>query len=188
MNLKTSVCMALSLILFFGGIAEAAYDLPKVKVEKKSSNKADSKKEKVIKSDWTEFAKFEERIKTALIQNPDLSPSAPERIGEDKNLVFVAFYKDMAYFLDKYSIKIIGDGDGNRIWEQHIFPIGEKISSKNTRVTVQTFRFENQKIYNSSRRKNELNDVSDAEDRIFLKECFKVGYYYTFKEEVDLNS
>ena len=185
MSLKVSVGAALVFIMAFVGIAEASYDLPKFKIEKERPSK-NPKKENVIKSDWKDFSLFKKKLSDLIAENPELSPSSPERIGNDKNLIFVAFYKDVAYFLDRYSIKIIEDDGQKRVWEQHIFPVGEKISGKNARVTVQTFSFDNQKIYNSSRRKNSLDDLTDAEDKNFLQECFRVGYWYAFKEEVGI--
>lgn len=185
MNFKTSMSVALVVMMSFVGFAEASYDLPKVKVLKERSSK-NPKKEKVIKSDWKDFAQFEEKIKIALEKNSNLPPSAQERIGMDKNLVFVAFYKGYAYFLDRYSIEVIKDEEKEQSWEQHIFPVGEKVHGKNSFVTVQKFCYDGKNIYNSSRRKNDINDVEDAEDKKFLEECFKVGYYYSFKEGVDL--
>ena len=189
MNFKASVSAVLIFMMTLTGAAEASYDLPKIQIEKKISNKKTSvEKEKVLKSDWKDFSQFKEKIETALAENPNLSPSSSERIGNDKNLIFVAFYKNIAFFLDRYSIEVINDDDKFKVWEQHIFTVGEKISGKNSRVTVQKFRFENKKIFNSSKRKNVLDAVKDTEDKKFLEECFKVGYYYAFGEEVDLKN
>lgn len=186
--MKFKVLVSISLvfaILSVNSEVNASYDLPKIKIEKKADTEAKTEKSGYFKSDWIAAEEFEKKIKAILKESKSLPPSSKERIGNDKNLVFVAFYKDMAYFLDIYSIKIIKDNEKERIFEQHIFPVGSKVSSKNARVTVQKFRLEDRKIYNSSRRKNNLENVEDAEDKIFLEECFKVGYYYAFKEEVD---
>lgn len=186
MNFKASASAALTVLILFGGIVEASYDLPKIKIEKKiPADKVDEKQKKVLKGDWYDAKLFEQKIKAILEKNPTLPPSSPERIATDKNLIFIAFYKNYAYFLDKYSIKIIKDSEKEKSWTQHIFPVGEKISSKNSRLTLQKFCFDGENFYNSSRRKNDLKNVTDAEDKLFLEECFKVGYYYAFREEVD---
>ena len=188
MKFKIAVGAMLVFIVALTGFVEAAsYDLPKIKIEKKRTNKSGVEKEKVLKSDWKSFLEFEERLKTLLANEKNLSPSDSRRIGTDKNLVFVAFYKGRAFFLDRYSIEILDDEKGET-WQQHIFPIGEKLSGKSSRVVVQTFHFENKNFYNSSKQKNNLNDIENEEDKKFMLECFKVGYYYTFKKEVDFEN
>lgn len=182
MKLKIALGAILIFVVAFSGVVEASYDLPKIKVEKKHKKTSDTEKEKILKSDWKNFLAFEEEMKNLLAENPNLAPSDSRRVGNDKNLIFVAFYKGRAYFLDKYSIKILKDGE---TWRQHIFPIGEKLSGKSSRITEQTFHVEDEKFYNSSKRKNNLEDAKDAEDKNFLQECLKVGYYFAFKKEVD---
>lgn len=186
MKFKAAVGAMLVFIAAFTGLVEAAaYDLPKIKVEKKRANKSDTEKEKVLKSDWKSFLEFEAKLKTLLANEKNLSPSDSRRIGNDKNLIFVSFYKGRAFFLDRYSIEVIDDEEETKTWRQHIFPIGEKLSGKSSRVVKQTFHLEGKNFYNSSKLKNNLNDIENEEDKNFMRECFKVGYYYTFGKEVD---
>lgn len=184
MNFKIFLSVLLVLAVTLTGVSEAAYDLPKIKIEKKHSTKS-VKKEKVIKSDWENLSKFKEKMKKLSEDGRELPASSSERAAVDSNLIFVAFYNGEAYFLDKYSIKVINEEKPGQTWEQHIFPLGEKISGKNSRSTSQKFHFENQKFYNSSGSKNSLDEIENIEDKTFLRECFRVGYYYAFREEVN---
>ena len=184
MKFKIAVSAILVFLVTLTGVVEAAYDLPKIKVEKENKHKHKSKvkKEKIIKSDWKNFSEFENELKNLVAENPNLSPDDSRRVGNDKNLIFVAFYKGRAFFLDKYSIEIVDNDEQIKTWEQHIFPIGAKISGKNSRVVEQTFHTENGKFYNSSKCKNDLDEIADEEDKIFMVECFKVGYHYAFEK------
>lgn len=181
MKFRVAVSIVLVFLVTLSGVVEAAYDLPKIKTEKKQKSKSKVKKEKVLKSDWKSFLEFEKELKNIVDKNPNLSPSDSRRIGNDKNLIFVAFYKGRAFFLDKYSIEILDNEGQVKTWKQHIFPINEKLSGKNSRVVSQTFHTENEKNYNSSKCKNDLNEITDVEDKKFMEECFKVGYYHAFE-------
>ena len=130
MNFKTSVSAALVCLMSLVGVTEASYDLPKIKIEKKKTSESNS--EKGLKGDWYDVELFEQKMKLLLEKNPDLPPSSPERLATDKNLVFIAFYKDYAYFLDRYSIKLVKNSEQERSWTQYIFPIGSKVSGKNS--------------------------------------------------------
>ena len=118
-----------------------------------------------------------------LAANENLSVAAPERISEDKNLIFVGIYKDNFYFLDKYSIQVKKNSAAEKSWQQHIFSIGAKISSENSSATIQKFYTYGKNIFNSSKSKNNLAEIENSENQKFLQECFKVGYYYAFGEE-----
>ena len=183
MNFKIFIgAIFVGLIFFTNNFAEA-YDLPKIKTEKISSKKVEPKKKNFFKSDWNKFKIFEQKMKSLLAENENLSASAQERIYHDKNLIFVAVYKNHLYFLDRYSIKIKKNSPDNRTWTQKIFPVGEKVLPDNLKATEQTFHTDGEKFYNSSRAKNNLSEIEDEEDKIFLQECFKVGYFYAFGEE-----
>ena len=110
--------------------------------------------------------------------------SSKERINRDKNLVFVAFYKGNAYFLDRYSIKVSQNTADQKSWQHHIFPISKKLSAQNSKFTKQKFSVQDGEFYNSLKKKDKISDIEDEDDRNFLAECFKVGYYYAFKEEI----
>ena len=43
------------------------------------------------------------------------------------------------------------------------------------------------KIFNSSKAKDALADLTNDADKTFLRECFKVGYYFAFGEEATGN-
>lgn len=182
MKFKIFVSVFLILTIISAGLVEAAYDLPKIKIEK---SKSTAVKKSVLKSDWKDFRQFENKIKLVLAEEKNLSPASPARIFRDKNLVFIGFYKDTAYFLDKYSIKILANDERSKIWKQHIFPVGMQVSSKNSRMTVQTFRIEDGKFYNSAKLKKSFEDIENAGDKNFLSECLKVGCYCAFDEIVD---
>ena len=158
-----------------------AYDLPKIKVEKKVV----AEKKKIFASDWKSSKLFEERLKTSVDKN--LSPASPERVSYDKNRVFIAFYKGYAYFLDKYSVQVKTDEINGRSWTQKIFPIGQNVSPKNSRATEQKFYFDGENYYNSLNKNSAIDALIDDDDKTFLKECFKVGYYFAFGEELNEN-
>ena len=174
-------------LIFFTGTA-AAYDLPKIKIEKpkKNSKTVQEDKKNVFRSDWKSFEIFSQNLKSALEKNGNIPASAKERISVDKNLVFVGFYKGNLYFLDRYSIEIKKNFDAEKSWRQMIFSVGEKISPQNTRATLQKFYTDGENIFNSTKAKNNIAEVENLEDRNFLQECFKVGYYYAFNEEFNL--
>ena len=174
-------------LIFFTNFAEsqAADNLPKIKIEKPkkiSAKKIQDDDKKIFKSDWESHKLFEEKIKH-LLEEGELSASSSERIAADKNLIFVGIYKGNFYFLDRYSIEIKKNSETEKSWSQKIFPVGEKIYSKNLTATVQKFSTDTKKFFNSAKFKNELDEIENLEDRNFLRECFKVGCYYAFGEE-----
>lgn len=176
---KLSVAALLATFLLYGGAAQA-YDLPKLKPDKKVADTAQPKKGSVLKSDWSAAELMEQRLRARLADGAQLSPDDPLRAASDPNYVFVAFRNDAPYFLDKYSIKIRKNTDGAQVWEQKIFPITKKFSPQNTKATHQTFCLTDGKFYNSTQAKDALSDLADEADRKFLAECFKVGYYFAF--------
>lgn len=178
--MKALISVALAGVIFFTGTAQA-YDLPKIRVDKKIAEKQFKNS-----SDWSGAEKFEQKLKLLLAENGTIPASSKERINRDKNLVFVAFYKGNAYFLDRYSIKITNNDSDKKSWRQHIFPIGKKISAKNSKFTQQKFCLQGGEFYNSLKKRNSILKVADDEDKNFLAECFKVGYYYAFKKEIDV--
>ena len=97
MNFKIFLSVLLVLAVTLTGVSEAAYDLPKIKVEKKHSTKS-VKKEKVIKSDWENLSKFKEKMKKLSEDGRELPASSSERAAVDSNLIFVAFYNGDIYF------------------------------------------------------------------------------------------
>ena len=159
-----------------------AYDLPKIRVDKKVT--ADSKKPMFI-SDWTETNRFTAHLKELLKENKDLSVASPERTSYDKNRVFIAFYRGNAYFLDKYSVQIDKESKDEKSWKQKIFPIGQNVSPKNAQSTDQSFYFDGENFYNSLKKNNPIAAMTDADDREFMNECFRVGYYFAFGEELE---
>ena len=173
--------IALIGFIFLTGTAYA-YDLPKIRTDKPTAEQ-----KTVSISDWTGAELFEQKLKSLLAENKNLPASSKERINRDKNLVFVAFYKGNAYFLDKYSVKIDKNNSDKQSWKQHIFPIGKGISAQNSKYTEQNFCLQDGAFYNSLRKRNDISEIADDEDRNFLQECFKVGYYYAFNKEIDLN-
>ena len=180
MHLKNFVGAILVGLIFFTGTA-TAYDLPKIKVEKQSSKKIQEDKKSFFKSDWKSLELFRQKIELVLATDKNFPADAKERILTDKNLVFIAIYKGEMYFLDRYSIKVKKNTDTEKSWQQRIFPIGKKIPSKNTQATLQTFYTDGENFFNSARKKNNLDEIEDVEDKDFLTECFKVGYYYAFE-------
>ncbi len=171
-------------LIFFSGTA-AAYDLPKIKIEKQSAKKVQADKKKFFKSDWQSFELFEQKVKLAFATDGTLSASAKERIAADKNLIFVGIYEGNLYFLDRYSIEVKKNSAAEKSWRQRIFPIGKNISSKNTKATLQTFYTDGRKFFNAAKSKNNLDEIENPADKKFLQECFKVGYYYSFGEEIN---
>ena len=183
---KFSAAALIATLLTCGGAAQA-YDLPKLKPDKKVADTAQPKKGSVLKSDWTAAELHEQRLRALVADGAELSPDDPARAAADPNYVFVAFRNDAPYFLDKYSIKIRKNVDGTQVWEQKIFPITKKFSPKNTKATHQTFCLTDGKFYNSNQAKDALSDLTDEADRKFLAECFKVGYYFSFGRVAQLN-
>ena len=172
-------CAVLTGFIFFAGTAQA-YDLPKIYP---ANETADTQRK--IKMDWSHIEKFEHEIKILLAENENLPASSPARIGDDPNLIFVAFYKGNAYYLDKYSIKIEKKSSTRLSWSQRIFPIGHQVSPKTAKATAQNFCYDKNQTYNSLGRRDKISAVPDETDRKFLAECFKVGYYYAFGREID---
>lgn len=190
---KTLLTVALTGSIFFASTTAFAYDLPKFlpdkkKVETKTEAKTETKSNSMAASDWTGAELFEQKIKSLLAENENLPASSKERINRDKNLVFVAFYNGKAYFLDRYSIKIKKNTAEIKSWKQHIFPIGKGISPQNSAATQQRFSLQNETFYNSLSKKDEISAAPTDEDKKFLAECFKVGYYYAFKKEIDVSN
>ena len=182
---KTLLIAALTGSIFFASTA-SAYDLPKFLPDKKkveTKTKTETEATPKTTSDWTGAELFEQKIKSLLAENENLPASSKERINRDKNLVFVAFYNGKAYFLDRYSIKIKKNSDTEKSWQQRIFPIGRNISSENTKATLQTFYTDGKNFFNAS-----ISAAPNDEDKKFLAECFKVGYYYAFKKEIDVSN
>jgi hypothetical protein len=173
---KTLLGTALLGVVLFTSTSEA-YDLPKIYPDK------EAKITPISVSDWTSEEIFEQKIKSLLAKNENLPASSKERINKDKNLIFVAFYKGNAYFLDKYSIEVKKNTSDKKSWKQHIFPIGKGISPNNSKYTMQRFCLQDGEIYNSLRRNDKISKIENIEDKKFLEECFKVGYYYAFKNE-----
>ncbi|MCR5834618.1 MAG: hypothetical protein K6G55_08235 [Selenomonadaceae bacterium] len=180
--LKMFLAAALLVTLtIFGSIAQA-YDLPKFKPDKKvTKTVAVPKKGPVLKSDWESADLYEQKIRTRLATGEPLPPDAPERIIADPNYIFIAFYNDAPYFLDKYSLKVKQDSEDMQVWEQRIFPITKKYSPANATATVQTFCLADGIFYNSGKKKNALAEAKNEADKIFLEECFKVGYHFAFE-------
>ena len=176
-----TVAIALLLGFVVAGTVEA-YDLPKIKVSKKSTV---GENVPMFKSDWTEMTRFETKLKEILADNKKLPAASPERVSYDKNRVFIAFYKGSAYFLDKYSVEVKSDSRGKRSWTQRIFPIGKNVTPKNSVATEQNFFFDGRNFFNATSATNPISKVDNAEDKAFLQECFRVGYYFAFGEELD---
>lgn len=182
---KISAALLISFMVTSG--AAQAYDLPKFKPDKKVSSSVKQKKGSVLKSDWKSAELFEQKIKERLASGEKLSPADPARISTDPNYVFIAFYNDAPYFLDKYSIKIKKNSEGMQVWEQKIFPISKNYSPKNATAIQQKFCLTGGKFFNSTKAKDALSEVANESDRIFLEECFKVGYYFAFAEDAQSN-
>ncbi len=180
--MKTLISTALIGFIFFTGTAQA-YDLPKIREDKPTT-----KKKYTNVSDWTSAENFEQKLKILLAENENLPASSPERINRDKNLIFIGFYKGNAYFLDRYSIKVVKNDSDKKSWRQHIFPISSKLSAQNSKYTQQKFCLQDGEFYNSLKNKDKISEVEDDADKKFLAECFKVGYYYAFKKEIDVSN
>lgn len=185
--LKRISAVVLLMILLASSSLAQAYDLPKIKPDKKITTNVETKKGPVLKSDWESADEFEQKMRSLLTGGEQLAPDDPARVPWDPNYVFVAFYNDAPYFLDKYSIKIKQNDDGAQVWEQKIFPITKKMSPQNSKATNQKFCLANGKFYNSTKTKDALSDLKVEADRIFLEECFKVGYRFAFGHEVNSN-
>ena len=166
--------------IFFTTTAQA-YDLPKIVQNSKTETAP------IGSSDWASTELFFRKIKSVLAENENLPAASPERINKDKNLIFIAFYKGSAYFLDKFSLKIKKRNAEKQSWEQHIFPIGSGISPQNSKYTQQKFCLQAGDFFNSLKNNNPISAVENDEDKKFLAECFKVGYYYAFKREIDIS-
>ena len=184
---KFSAAMLTALLL--GGSTVQAYDLPKLKPDKKISANAEQKKPSMLKSDWNDAEILEGKLRALTADGKQLSPGDPVRVAADKNFVFVAFYNDAPYFLDKYSIKIRTNEDGTQVWEQKIFPITKKFSPRNTKATHQRFCLADGKFYNAikPKPKDALAALTNETDKNFLTECFKVGYWFAFEREAHGN-
>lgn len=183
---KISAATLLMIFVLSSGAAQA-YDLPKIKPDKKVTTSTEQKKGSALKSDWTSAELFEQKIRARLESGEPLAPDDPARVAQDPNYVFIAFYNDAPYFLDRYSIKVKKTPDGAQVWEQKIFPISKKISPSNASAINQTFRLADGKVYNSSKAKDALAELGNETDRIFLEECFKVGYHFAFGQAVPDN-
>ena len=184
--LKKFSAILLITFLVTSGAAQA-YDLPKLKPDKKVSKTVEEKKGPILKSDWKGEELFEQQIKSRLTKGEKLAPNDPARVPLDSNYVFIAFYNDAPYFLDKYSIKIKTNSDAAQVWEQKIFPISKNYSPKNATATLQKFCLTDGKFFNSTKEKNALAEIANEADRNFLEECFKVGYYFAFGKEAHEN-
>ena len=184
---KISAALLISFLLTSG--AAQAYDLPKLKPDKKISisKTTEQKKGPILKSDWKGAELFEQKIKERLATGEKLAYDDPARVPTDPNYVFIAFYNDAPYFLDKYSIKVKKNSDDTKVWEQKIFPISKNYSPKNAKATAQKFCLTDGKFFNSTKAEDALSEVANEADRIFLEECFKVGYYFAFGKEAREN-
>ena len=180
--LKKFSAILLMFVLLTGGTVQA-YDLPKLKPDKKISKTAEQSKGPILKSDWASAELFEQKIKDRLANGEKLAPDDPARVSTDKNYVFIAFYNDAPYFLDKYSIKVKENSEAAKVWEQKIFPITKNFSHRNAKATNQTFCFTDGKFFNSKKAKDAIADVTNEADKVFLEECLKVGYFFAFGEE-----
>ena len=172
-----------STILFaviFSGSVEA-YDLPKIKIEKNVKPASLG----MLKSDWKETNAFEEQLKLLTAQNKKPAVSSPLRTSYDKNRVFIAFYKGNAYFLDKYSVEVKNNSADLQTWTQRIFPLGQNVTPKNSRSTEQKFCYDGKNFFNALNKSNSIDAIFDEDDKIFMRECFRVGYYFAFGEELD---
>ena len=181
---KISAALLIGFVLTGGTVQ--AYDLPKFKPDKKVTVKKSDKPEKQItlKGDWKDADLFEQKMRE-LLDGKQLATDDPARVPGDKNYVFVAFYNDVPFFLDKYSIKVKTTEDGTKVWEQKIFPISKKLSPTNATATHQKFCLADGKFFNSLKvkDKDEIANVENEADKIFLQECFKVGYRFAFGED-----
>ena len=179
---KFSAALLMSFLVFSG--TTQAYDLPNLKPDKKIAKQTEQKKGPVLKSDWKTAELFEQQLRARLADGKKFEITDPARVPTDKNYVFIAFYNDAPFFLDKYSIKIKQNSDGMKTWEQKIFPISKNYSPMNAKATHQKFCLADGKFYNSFKAKDALSEIPSESDRNFLEECFKVGYYFAFGHEI----
>ena len=107
--------------------------------------------------------------------------AVPEPV--DKNYVYIGRFKGVDYFLDKFSIEIKKDKQSARSWTQFIFPIGENLPPDAARSTAQTFFTDGDTAYNSSRSKQAIDQIANADEREFMTRCFVVGYENAFGEK-----
>ena len=188
MFLKKLVNIAVAVSIFFSTTAHA-YDLPKIVTDKKkpkTTTEEPAKKTDDNDKSWEGAKLFEQKLKVLLAENENLPASSKERINRDKNLVFVAFYKGNAYFLDRFSIKVAKNNHKKQCWKQRIFPIGQKILPRNAAATLQNFCLQDGEFYNSLSKRYKIFAAENDEDKKFLAECFRVGYYYAFKKEIEV--
>ncbi|MBR1647148.1 MAG: hypothetical protein IJ685_10280 [Selenomonadaceae bacterium] len=193
---KISAALLVGFILTGGTVQ--AYDLPKFKPDKKvtakakQTDKTKTGKDFTLKGDWKDADSFEQKMRE-LLDGKELATDDPARVPGDKNYVFVAFYNDIPFFLDRYSIKIRETADGTKVWEQKIFPISKKLTPTNATATHQKFCFADGKFFNALKVNAKDNDkydlakVENEADKIFLQACFKVGYRFAFGEDVPIN-
>lgn len=184
---KISTALLISFLVTSGATQAYAYDLPKLKPDKKISKSVEQKKGPILKSDWKGAELFEQTMRAYLATGKPLAYNDPARVPTDPNYVFIAFYNDAPYFLDKYSIKVKANSESTKVWEQKIFPISKNYSPKNAKATAQKFCLTDGKFFNSTKAKDALSEIANEEDRIFLEECFKIGYYFAFGEEAQGN-
>ena len=132
----------------------SAYDLPKIKIDTSDKYSNDNKNTKT------------------------------ETPMTDKNYIFIDEYKGFKYYLDLYSIKVKKNKTDLQSWSQFIFPIGSYITPANAKSTLQKFCFDGNDFYNSTHRKNKIEEIENDEDREFLLKCFKIGYYHAFNKKI----
>ena len=160
-NITKKILAGVMLASFFliDNVANA-YDLPEIKIEK---------------------PKKSTKNKTTTEKNDKTKKSVPLM---DKNYIFIGKYKGMNYYLDRYSIKIKKNKSNTRSWTQFIFPIGVEVKPINSRSTLQKFFFDGESAYNSTRKKNLIDEIENEEDKNFLMNCFKIGYQTAFDESI----
>lgn len=159
-NILFKILMASVLLLasfFYNQVIVFAYDIPKVITEE-------------ILNDNVPNKNNESDNKT---DSPIL----------DNNYIFVGCYKNLNFYLDIYSIKIKKNSPNKRTWSQFIFPIGSNVTSKNSKSQKQIFHFDGKNAYNSRHKNNLIDEISDENDKVFIKNCFKVGYHYAFNKK-----
>ena len=140
-----------------------AYDIPKIINEEDIDN---DKKDNT--SSNSEDSKKNNKIDTSVIDN---------------NYKFIGCYKGLNYYLDVYSIKIKKNTPNKQSWSQFIFPIGSNVTAKNSQSQKQNFFFDGNNAYNSNHKSNLINEITDEEDRIFILNCFQIGYKYAFNNK-----
>ena len=107
---------------------------------------------------------------------------------DDKNYIYIGQYNGMDYFLDAYSISVKSDKPNARTWTQKVFPIGESLKPNTARSIEQKFHVENGIAYNSTHKKNPIDEVADNAERIFLMKSFNVGFEQAFGESPEIIS